>query len=561
MGTSRGPTTMRYTFAVFVFALAFAAAACSRTTTGVALQANPSPEPASAAANVSTDRPAATPRQAGDSYYVQAAEAVARRAADRKVGEARNLILFVGDGMGVSTLTAARIYAGQRRGLDGESFRLAMDQMPHLALAKTYSHNGQVSDSAATATAMVAGVKTNLRTLGVTQAASFSNCASLEGNTTDTLFELAERAGLSTGIVSTARITHATPASAYAKTPHRDWEDDTAFDGAVPETCKDISSQFIGWNAGDGFEIAMGGGRRHFLPADLADPEYPEATGRRGDGRNLMTEWSEKSESHVVVTDRAGFDALDFNTDIRVLGLFEPSHMQYELDRDKDPAGEPSLAELTRAAITRLSRDEDGYVLMVEAGRIDHAHHGTNAARALADTEALDEAVAAALEMTDADDTLIIVTADHSHTLTMAGYPARGNPILGLAAFGPGGIMRGADGKPYTTLGYANGPSAPCFSDGEDSAPDEPCARRDLSGVDTAAKDFRQPALVPMPSETHAGEDVPIFARGPGANLVSGVMEQHEIFHVMGLASGLVAPDTPEPASAPSTLPEDDLTN
>ncbi|MEL6567852.1 MAG: alkaline phosphatase [Pseudomonadota bacterium] len=478
------------------------------------------------------------PQQSSDPYYRQAADAVAARAESRDVRPAKNVILFVGDGMGISTITAGRIYAGQKRGVDGESYQLAMDTLPQVALSKTYAHDGQVSDSASTATAMVSGVKSNVRTLGVTTEATFGNCASAQGNGTDTLFELAERAGLATGILSTARITHATPAATYAESPSRDWEDNTSFRTEEPPVdCPDIASQLVDWDAGDGFEIAMGGGRRHFLTTDMSDPELEDGTGRRTDGRDLAGEWTRKSNDHRVIYSQAGFDATNFDSDTKVLGLFEPSHLNYELDRSNDEMGEPSLAELTRAAITRLSRDEDGYVLMVEGGRIDHAHHGTNAARALEDTDAFDRAIAAALELTSAEDTLIIVTADHSHTMTIAGYQKRNNPILGLAVLGTGEPMRGADGMPYTTLSYANGGSACAGREG----PEGPCVRADLSDIDTTESDYRQAALVPMFSETHAGEDVAIFARGPGSELVSGVMEQNEIFHVMGHASGLVA--------------------
>ncbi|MCI4645585.1 MAG: alkaline phosphatase [Hyphomonadaceae bacterium] len=482
-------------------------------------------------------RTGVVPIQVEDAYYETAAASVAARANGTARGQAKNIILFIGDGMGISTITAGRIYAGQTRGLDGESYRLAMETLPHLALSKTYAHDGQVSDSASTATAIVSGAKVNLRTLGITSDAAYNNCASMAGHGTDTIFELAERAGLATGILSTARLTHATPASTYAEIPNRDWEDDTAFRGQESGGCADIASQFIDWREGDGFEIAMGGGRRHFLTTDVEDPESEGSTGRRGDGRDLTAAWTEKSPEHRVIYGRAGFDATNFDSETRVLGLFEPSHMQYELDRANDTLGEPSLAEMTAAAITRLSRDPDGFVLMVEGGRIDHAHHGTNAARAVSDTDALDQAVAMALEMTSAEDTLIIVTADHSHTLTLAGYPRRNNPILGKATLETGEELKGADGQPYTTLGYMNGPGACAGRDEADGA----CVRQDLSDVDTTAPDFRQPALIPMYSETHAGEDVAIFASGPGSQLVSGVMEQNEIFHVMGHASGLVA--------------------
>ncbi len=474
-------------------------------------------------------RTALVPVQSGDSYYVSAQAAVDMRIKARSPGKAKNVILFVGDGMGVSTVTGARILAGQVKGVDGESYRLAMEKMPWTGLSKTYSHDAQISDSAATATAMVAGVKTPARTLGVTQKARFGDCASQDAGGTDSIFALAEDAGMATGIVSTARITHATPASTYAMSVSRDWEDDTK----AKSECKDIAAQLIDWDRGDGFEVVLGGGRGPFMTLDQQDPEFADKTGKRRDGRDLVAEWAAKSDAHTFVFDSAGFAAADFASDARVLGLFQPSHMQYELDRKDDPAGEPSLADLTRAAITRLQQDKDGFVLMVEGGRVDHAHHAGNAARALGDALAFDDAIAAALDMTSDEDTLVIVTADHSHTMTIAGYSRRGNPILGLSSMGiePN---KAADGKPYTTLGYANGPGASCPNGAT------VCSRSDLSGSDVENKDFIQQSRVPMGSETHAGEDVAIFASGPGAILVSGVIEQNEIFHVMGRSLGLI---------------------
>jgi alkaline phosphatase len=492
-------------------------------------------------------REAAAPKQASDAYYTKAAAAVDARIEERGIKPARNVILFIGDGMGISTITAARIYAGQSAGEDGESHVLSMETLPYSALSKTYSHDFQISDSAGTATAITAGVKTRSGVLGVSSGISYGNCASLPGLETESLFEMAMRAGLAAGVVTTTRFTHATPASTYAHIPHRDWESDAAMKGASSDTCKDIARQLIEWPAGS-LDIALGGGRSKFLGKDMPDPEYPDQKGERSDGRDLIAEWTAKSPDHRFVFDKAGFDAIDFNTDARVLGLFETSHMQFELDRAKDKGGEPSLAEMTKAAITRLSRDPDGYVLMVEGGRIDHGHHGGNAIRALEDTMAFDLAVQTALDMTNAEETLIIVTADHSHTLTIAGYAQRGNPILGLSVSGMGGEggSTGSDGLPYTTLSYANGPGA-CRAGSKDADGKETiaCGRQDLTGVDTSAPDFRQPALVPMSSETHGGEDVAAFAKGPGANLISGVIEQNEIFHVMARALGLVPAPTP----------------
>ena len=477
-------------------------------------------------------------RQQQDSYYQAAAQAVSARETERGAPRAKNVILFIGDGMGVSTITAARIWAGQNRGLDGESYRLAMDTLPYSAFAKTYTHDSQVADSAPTAAAMTTGVKSYNGAIGVTQSADIRKCATAETASADSLWEIAEDAGLATGVISTARLTHATPAAAYAKTTERDWENDAQVSSSGKEAgCRDIARQFVDWRHGDGFEVFMGGGRANFLPSSLSDPEYPNQKGARADGRDLTLEWANAGPSRRVVTDLAGFRGVNFDSDVQVLGLFEPSHMQYEADRAKDRAGEPSLADLTRAAMTRLSRNPKGYVLMVEAGRIDHAHHAGNAARALAETAAVVEAVAAAMAGSDPRDTLIIVTADHSHTFVIQGYPGRNNPILGLVTYPDGkGAVRGLDSRPFTTLAYMNGPGSICRISPQGNV----CNREDLSNVDTQALDYVQQALIPLPSETHGGEDVAVFARGPGAQLVSGTIEQNEIFHVMARSLRLV---------------------
>ena len=115
----------------------------------------------------------------------------------------------------------------------------------------------------------------------------------------------------------------------------------------------------------------------------------------------------------------------------RVFGLFNESHMQYEADRGNDIAGEPSITEMTSKAIDILAQNENGFFLMVESGRIDHAHHAGNAYGALQDTIAFADAIQAAVDMTDPQETLILVTADHGHVFTIAGYPKRDNtPVI-----------------------------------------------------------------------------------------------------------------------------------
>lgn len=133
-----------------------------------------------------------------------------------------------------------------------------------------------------------------------------------------------------------------------------------------------------------------------------------------------------------------------------LLGLFESDHCQYNLDSINSTT-EPTLAEMTETAIKLLSRNEDGYFLFVEGGRIDHAHHSTYAMKALDETEQFSEAIQRAVDLTSRADTLIVVTSDHAHTMSISGYPDRGNPILGV-----GGT--GKDTLPYATLSYANGP-------------------------------------------------------------------------------------------------------
>ena len=439
-------------------------------------------------------------------------------------GKARNVILFVGDGMGLSTIAAARMREGQLKGRTGEENSLSFERFPYVSLSKTYSVDGQTADSAPTMTAMITGIKTDQGVLSVDQRATYNDCASAKGKGVSTYLEVAEAIGMATGIVSTARITHATPAATYAHTPNRDWESDAELSTeAKTNGCKDIARQLIEFPYGNGLEVALGGGRSYFLPKTEADPEDAGAKGRRLDGRNLGIEWTQARPASSYVWNKAQFDAIDPKSTRHLLGLFERSHMEYEQDRPNDSGKEPSLTDMTEKAIDVLrasSSGNKGYFLMVEAGRVDHAHHAGNASRALTDAIELSNAVRAALRKAS-DDTLIIVTADHSHTFTIAGYADRGNDILGKVIT-DGALALDSNGKPYTTLGYVNGPGYR-----------GPMARPDLALTNTADPNFLQEAAVPLSSETHAAEDVAIYARGPGAHAFQGTVEQNVIFHVM----------------------------
>jgi alkaline phosphatase len=470
--------------------------------------------------------------QGDDPYFRQAQDTLRRVGTQqRNTNQAKNVILFVGDGMGFSTTTAARIFEGQQRGVDGESNVLTYESFPYLAASKTYSSDGQVSDSAPTATAMMAGVKLKNDVIGLDHTAEVGNCGHMKGKRVTSLLAMAESVGLATGVVTTAKVTHATPAATYAHTSNRDWEDDGLMPDAVKaEGCIDIARQLLEFPYGDGPEVVMGGGRQHFLPGTMDDPEDAGRKGNRKDGRDLMQAWTARyGAGSAAIWNKAQLDAIDPASATHVLGLFERSHMKYEHDRPKDTGGEPSLAEMTEKAIAILRRNPNGFFLMVEAGRIDHASHAGNVFRTLSDAVAFDRAIKAAVAKVDLDETLVVVTADHSHVLTIAGYPVRGNPILGKVVDQAGKMTLATDGKPYTTIGFWNGPGAM-----KDGGP-----RPDLTNVDTTDPDYIQQAIVPLNSETHAGEDVGIYAIGPWAHLFQGTVEQNYIFHVMNHATKL----------------------
>lgn len=474
-------------------------------------------------------------------------------------GRTKNVILFIGDGMGVSTVTAARILEGQLNGMDGEENNLSFDLFPSTGLAKTYNVNAQTPDSAGTMTAMMTGVKTDVGVIGVDEDIERGNCSTVAGNELVTALELAEIAGKSTGVIATARITHATPAATYAKSADRNWEDISDMpQAAVDGGCEDIASQLINFEDNlkarfpkaskiNGLEVVFGGGRRHFLPKDSAynSPDAVSSTeGDRTDGRDLTAEWQEKYSDGVYVYDQVGFDAINPNYTKHAFGLFNESHMQYEADRHNDIAGEPSISEMTSKAIDILDNNRKGYFLMVESGRIDHGHHAGSAYNALTDTIEFAKAIEAAVNAVDMRDTLILVTADHSHVFTIAGYPKRGNPILGkVVGVGSDEPATASDGLPYTTLGYTNGRG---FRDlGDETDADESygypvdTGRIDITGVDTESSGYHQEALIPLGSETHAGEDVAVYGDGRDSYLVGGTMEQSVLFHVMNHAANL----------------------
>ncbi|XP_037534502.1 alkaline phosphatase, tissue-nonspecific isozyme [Nematolebias whitei] len=438
--------------------------------------------------------------------------------------KAKNLILFLGDGMGVPTVTAARILKGQLNGQSGEETLLEMDKFPFVSLAKTYNTNAQVPDSAGTATAFLCGVKANEGTVGVSAAAVRFQCNTTKGNEVTSILRWAKDAGKSVGIVTTTRVTHATPSAAYAHSVNRDWYSDNDMPAeALLEGCKDLARQLI--ENIPNIDIIMGGGRKFMTPKNMPDIEYPTQTkhnGTRKDGRNLVQEWIDrtKDKKGFYVWNKKQLLSLNPNNVDYLLGLFEPSDMSYDLERNTD--SEPSLTEMVDVAIKVLRKNQNGFYLLVEGGRIDHGHHEGKAKQALHEAVEMDRAIGRADLLTSTHDTLTVVTADHSHVFSFGGYTYRGNPIFGLAP-----MLSDIDQKPFTSILYGNGPGYKTVNG----------TRENVSTINYMEDNYQAQAAIPLTSETHGGEDVAVFAKGPMAHLLHGVHEQNYIPHVMAYAA------------------------
>ncbi|KAK7127175.1 hypothetical protein R3I94_018382 [Phoxinus phoxinus] len=431
---------------------------------------------------------------------------------------AKNLILFLGDGMGISTVTAARIMKGQMDGKTGEESVLAMDTFPHLALSKTYNVDQQMPDSAATATAYLCGVKANYGTLGLSAAARRKDCSSAKGNEVKSILHQAKMAGKSVGIISTARVQHASPAASYSHTPERGWYSDKELTSeAVAGGCKDIAYQLV---HNTDIDVILGGGRQYMFPEETFDPEYSTYTGSRKDKTDLVQEWLKNRKNSQYVWNKEEFDAVNEDNTDYLMGLFEPKDTRYELERNSTM--DPSLTEMVEKAIKILRKNPKGFYLFVEDnGRIDHGHHAGQAKYALTEAVEFDRAIAQAATLTSEDDTLSVVTADHSHVFSFGGYSYRGNPVLGTS------YSTAEDGKSFTNALYGNGPGYQIANG----------TRPDMNATVSSSDAYLQQAAVPLDSETHGSEDVAIFAKGPMAHLFHGVQEQSYIPHAMAYAA------------------------
>lgn len=464
--------------------------------------------------------------------------------------QAKNVILFVGDGMGINTITASRIYKA------GESGQLSFEQFPNVGLLKTYCADKQVPDSASTATALFCGVKTNLHTTGVAATVRVDDCeASLQGrHQVDSVLAWAQGAGKHTGFVTTTRVTHATPSALYAHVPNRKWECEAKVPALARERCKDIARQLVEDSPGKNIRVIMGGGRQCLITNSTFSPQDPEDTWacRREDGMNLVHDWTlDKTKRgftsrYVTQTDElsnVNVDKTDF-----LLGIFANGHTRMNHDRDTSPSGTPSLEQMTSTALEMLMKSQNGFLLVIEGGLIDFAHHRGKARRALDETLNFDMAIEKTVATLESrgilDDTLVVVTADHDHGLSMSGYPDRGAEIYGLAM--PSRI----DKMPFTTLTYATGSKDNYHYSVQSSG----VLRESPALVDYKSFDYHQQAGILNNEVAHGGGDVPVYATGPMAHLFHGVHEQNFVAFAVAYAAK-IGPYSNASARMAPTLP------
>jgi alkaline phosphatase len=351
---------------------------------------------------------------------------------------ARNVILLIGDGMGEAQRKAAQWIS------KGMSEELIMDSLPVYGWARTASLDSLITDSPASGTALATGNKTYKNRVAVDP----------DGNPLKTILEYAQEHGKSVGLITTVFLSDATPASFASHVPDR------------MEMRNEIAAMILEHEV----DVLLGGGEDDFLPTSV-EGCFPEL-GHREDGRNLIDEAI--ALGYTYLCDATALTKINTDRDSKVLGLFG--------DEEMDRPYAPTLAEMTRVAIEILSKNPNGFFLMVEGGRIDWACHANNAQTAMDDTLGFDEAVSEAIDFAESDgETLLIVTADHETGGMSVDLTSTGKP-------GEDGPFSMPDGKPF----YVN-----------------------------------------WTTDYHSAADVPVTAMGPGAEELSGSYENTHIFEVM----------------------------
>lgn len=403
----------------------------------------------------------------------------------------RNIIFFITDGFGPASVTLTRDYAGYTEGRDVLSFDTML-----VGMARTWSTNSRVTDSAAGATALATGHKSYNGAIAVDTA----------GQPLATVLEGAAKKGMATGLVVTTRITHATPAGFSAHVAQRASENDVAEQQAAL-----------------GIDLLIGGGLRQFLPT--------EAGGKRTDGRNLIEELA--ARGYTVASTKAELEAL---THLPAIALLRENQLEYEIDRD--PAKEPSLTEMTMKAIELLSQSDKGFFVMIEASRIDHAAHENDAAAHIHDTLAFDEAIAAAVRWAKQDgNTLVLSTSDHETGGLTVGRAINGRgvynwkpekivPIKRSQMVISAKILEGA--RPDSILAADMGLTD--LTDDDHALLSAALAKKRTQDISYAISEILgRRAIIGWTTDGHTAVDVNIYAYGPGFERFRGNMDNHVV--------------------------------
>ncbi|KAG5683696.1 hypothetical protein PVAND_012962 [Polypedilum vanderplanki] len=433
--------------------------------------------------------------------------------------KAKNIIMFLGDGMGHSTLAATRIALG------GEEVKLAFENFPHTASSKTYCTDQSVADSACTITAMLHGIKTNGGIVGLNAAATRNSCEdqNIKNNQIESIAKWFQDQDRSVGVVTNTKITHATPSGVYANIANRNWEGNAEVirSGCDHLMVDDIAEQLVHGNIGSKLKVALGGGSKYFINTTMIENG---SNGARTDGKNLINEWLTAKTNRQFVRNREELMNVDIRKIDQLLGLFSTHHMPYQLEVNENNEQNiyPTLTEMTLKAIEMLSKNDDGYFLLVEGGRIDNAQHATKARLVIGEMIEFNNAIEAALKKIDLEETLVVVTADHGHALSLAGYSTRNDGVFAM-----GGIAN--DELPFLKLSFSNGMG---FIKHHING-----IRVNASAIDTSSIHFQYPSTFPFKYATHTGEDVGVWAIGPYSHLFSGTIEQNVIAHIMAYAS------------------------
>jgi alkaline phosphatase len=427
----------------------------------------------------------------------------------------QNVIFFISDGCGPASFGLAREY---QKATTGET-DLFIDSYLK-GVVQTFSGNHKITDSAASSTAYSCAIKTYNGAIGL----------DMNQNPVETVLEAAEKAGYQTALVSTARITHATPAAFSSHVVSRNME-------------AEIASQQIG----KGIEILMGGGQSFYLPK--------EQGGLRLDGRNVMNEAA--AAGYTVATTKSELDA---STSLPLLALFTSSHMAYEIDRDEN--AEPSLAEMTDKSLSLLSGAGKPFFIMIEAGRIDHAGHSNDAAAHIQDVLAYDDAMKVAVAFAEKDkNTLVMGTSDHETgglTLgaqwgTLSGYDYNPQKLTAVHTSIEKfmtevmQVRQQPDPELATWIETQSKDQFGLASDAYQTAIKKLVQYRAVTGDSAAFSHLRKilvdstarVARVGWSTGNHTSVDVPVFAFGPGSELFSATMDNTEVGEAIFTALGL----------------------